>query len=185
MVALICTGCPDTDIVLSEEDLAEVTSCLAGQTGEDLRNEIPAGLRVECHSYDLRVGERSSNKRQRKAGNATQAAIASTRSQSRKREGLPPRGPLPSGWSLGKTTRSDGRLCEHLGRTLLPARHMRFFSVLHAPRLHGHRTPQMQAVEAFTDTDVQVPDGSPCNVPYDLMHIPHHLAGLAHDSSWV
>ena len=128
MVTLLYTGCPDTDIVLSEEDLAEVTSCLAGQTGEDLRNEAPVGLRVECQSYDLRVGERSSNKRQRKAGNATQAAIASTRSQSRKRDGLPPRkGSLPSGWSLGKITRSDGRLCEHLGRPLLPACHMPIF----------------------------------------------------------
>ena len=128
MVTLLYTGCPDTDIVLSEEDLAEVASCLAGQTGEDLQNELPAGLRIECHSYDLRVGERSSNKRQRKAGNATQAAIASTRSQSRKRDGLPPRkGSLPSGWSLGKITRSDGRLCKHLCRLLLPSRHMPIF----------------------------------------------------------
>lgn len=112
MVALICDGCPDTDVVLSEADLTDVITCLDGQTGEYFQDEEPAALKVECESYDLRVGERSSSKRQR---NATQAAFDSargTRSQSARREGLPPRAPLPPGWSIKNVTNGDGRQCE-------------------------------------------------------------------------
>ncbi|CAL5218706.1 g417 [Coccomyxa viridis] len=112
MVACLLNGCPDTDVVLSEADLTDVISCLAGQTGEDLYDERPADLKIECESYDLRVGERASNKRQRSAGNAAQAALDSargTRSQGRKGEGLPKKEPLPPGWVAKIITIEDGR----------------------------------------------------------------------------
>ena len=115
MVACLLNGCPDTDVVLSEADLTDVISCLAGQTGEDLYDERPADLKIECESYDLRVGERASNKRQRSAGNAAQAALDSargTRSQGRKGEGLPKKEPLPPGWVAKIITIEDGRRCE-------------------------------------------------------------------------
>lgn len=114
MVALLA-GSPDTDVVLSEADLTYVVSCLAEQTGEDLSDEPPGDLKVECESYDLRVGERASNKRQRSAGNAAQAALDSargTRSQNRRREGLPKKEPLPPGWVVKIITIEDGRRCE-------------------------------------------------------------------------
>ena len=117
MVACLLTGCPDTDVVLSEADLTDVNTCLAEQTGEDLYDERPADLKIECESYDLRVGERASDKRQRSAGNAAQAALDSargTRSQGRKGEGLPKKEPLPPGWVVKIITIEDGRRCEYL-----------------------------------------------------------------------
>ena len=114
MIALLA-GSPDTDVVLSEAELTEVISCLAGQTGEDLYDELPSELKVECESYDLRVGERASSKRQRNAGNAAQAALDSargTRAQSRRKEGLPKKEPLPAGWMVKIITIEDGRRCK-------------------------------------------------------------------------
>ena len=114
MIALLA-GSPDTDVVLSEAELTEVISCLAGQKGEDLYDEGPVELKVECESYDLRVGERASNKRQRCAGNAAQAALDSargTRSQGRRKEGLHKKEPLPPGWVVKIITIEDGRRCE-------------------------------------------------------------------------
>lgn len=116
MVALASAGCPDTDVVLTEADLTDVIVCLNGQVGEDLYYQRPAELKVKCESYDLRVGERGSSKRQRSAGNTTQAAIYSargTRSQNKKREGLPTsKPPLPPGWKVKHVTIEDGRQCK-------------------------------------------------------------------------
>lgn len=112
MVALNFDGCPDTDIVLREADLTSVITCLDGQTGEYFQDEEPAALKVECESYDLRVGERSSSKRQRKATQAAFDSARGTRSQSARREGRPPRAPLPPGWSSKNVTTGDGGQCE-------------------------------------------------------------------------
>jgi hypothetical protein len=112
MVALDSDGCPDTDIVLGEADLTVVITCLDGQTGEYVQDEEPAALKVECESYDLRVGERSSSKRQRKATQAAFDSARGTRSLSARREGRPPRAPLPPGWSIKTVTTGDGGQCE-------------------------------------------------------------------------
>jgi hypothetical protein len=112
MIALISDGCPDTDVVLCEADLTGAITCLDGQTGEDRQDEEPAALKVESESYDLRVGERSSSKRQRKATHAAFGSARGTRSQGARREGLPPRAPLPPGWSIRDVINADGRQCE-------------------------------------------------------------------------
>ena len=120
MVALTSDGCPDTDIVLREADLTDVITCLDGQTGECFQDEEPAALKVECESYDLRVGERSSSKRQRKATQAAFDSARGTRSQSARRERLPPRAPLPPGWSIKNVTNGYGgkRELDHLSLIL-------------------------------------------------------------------
>ncbi len=117
-------GAPESDVVLSGQDLISIVECIADQgvTEEpQAQQELKIVFTSECQ--DLRVGERAS-KRRRNAGTA--AALEHISSQKGGRtdrqngasQGVDddtpmPAGPLPKGWKVFYRVIGDGRKCEH------------------------------------------------------------------------
>ena len=124
MQRLVSFGAPDSDIVLSGQNLLSIVKCIADQAVTE-EPQAPKEEKVVFTSgcQDLRVGDRAS-KRRRSAGTSVlehinfQKGGRSDRqngaSQGVDDDGPVPAGPLPKGWKVFYRVIGDGRKCEPL-----------------------------------------------------------------------
>lgn len=131
MHLFIHVGAPDSDVVLSGEDLLPVVECLADQDVTEQPQAVKdPKLIFTSDCQDLRVGDRAT-KRRRTAGTASvlEQVNGSQRGARADRQAdvfpggdndVPmPAGPLPKGWKVFLRVIGDGRRCKFL---LMPIR---------------------------------------------------------------